>query len=76
MFSWTVINNVARGISHQQCGQGNCKLHRCGGGRSNHDVPSYDRNCIDPEDKQRRHGPELISGNGDRYKRGSPHNSD
>ena len=32
--------------SHQQHAQGYCKLHRCGGGRIDHDVPSYDRSHI------------------------------
>ena len=62
--------------SHQRRAQGYCKLHRCSGDRIDHDVPSYDRNCIDVEDKQRRGDPEQIGGNGDRYRRGSPLNSD
>ena len=62
--------------NHQQHAQGYCKLHRCSGDRIDHDVPSYDRNCIDVEDKQRRGDPEQIGGNGDRYRRGSPLNSD
>ena len=61
--------------SHQQCAQGYCKLHRCGGDRITHDVPSYDRSYIGVEDKQRRGDPEQIGGSGDRYRRGSPHHS-
>ena len=48
----------------------------CGGDRIDCDVPSYDRNCIDVEDKQRRGDLEWIGGNGDRYRRGSPLDSD
>ena len=62
--------------SHQQCAQGYCKLHRCGGGRIDCNVPSYDRSHIGVEDKQRRGDPERIGGSGDRYRRGSPHDSD
>ena len=61
--------------NHQQRAQGYCELHRCGGDRIDRDVPSYDRNCIGVEDKQRRGDPERIGGNGDRYRRGSPHDS-
>ena len=61
--------------NHQQCAQGYCKLHRCGGDRIDCDVPSYDRSYIGVEDKQRRGDPEWIGGSGDRYRRGSPHNS-
>ena len=52
-----------------------CKLHRCGGDRINHDVPSYDRSHIGVKDKWRRGDLEQIGGNGDRYRRGSPLNS-
>ena len=61
--------------SHQQRAQGYCKLHRCGGGRIDCDVPSYDRSHIGAEDKQRRGDPEQIGGSVDRYRRGSPHDS-
>ena len=61
--------------SHQRCAQGYCKLHRCGGGRIDCDVPGYDRNHIGAKDKQRRGDLEQEGGNGDRYKRGSPHDS-
>ena len=61
--------------NHQQHAQGYHKFHRCGGGRINHDVPSYDRSHIGVEDKQRRGDLEWIGGNGDRYRRGSPHDS-
>ena len=62
--------------SHQQCAQGSCKLHRCDGDRIGHDVPSYDRSHIGVKDKWRRGDLERIGGNGDRYRRGSPHDSD
>ena len=61
--------------NHQQCAQGYCKLHRCGEDRIDRDVPSYDRNCIGVKDKWRRGDLERIGGNGDRYRRGSPHDS-
>ena len=61
--------------NHQQCAQGYCKLHRCGGDRIGHDVPSYDRYCIGIEDKWRRGDPEWIDGSGGRCRRDSPHNS-
>ena len=40
--------------SHQQCDQGYRKYYRFGGDRIGHDVPSYDRNHIGIEDKQRK----------------------
>ena len=61
--------------NHQRCAQEYCKLHRCGGDRIDCDVPSYDRSHIGVEDKRRRGDPEQIGGNGDRYRRGSPHDS-
>ena len=61
--------------SHQLHAQGYHKLHRCGGDRIDHDVPSYDRNYIDVEDKWRRGDLEWIDGNGGRYRRDSPHDS-
>ena len=61
--------------NHQQHAQGYHKFHRCGGDRINHNVPSYDRSHIGVEDKQRRGDPEWIGGNGDMYRRGSPHDS-
>ena len=62
--------------NHQRCAQGYCELHRCGGDRIDHDVPSYDRNCIGVEDKWRGGDPEQIGGNVDRYRMGSPLNND
>ena len=38
--------------SHQRCAQGYLKYYRFGGDRIDHDVPSYDRNCIGIEDKR------------------------
>ena len=61
--------------NHQRRAQGYRKFHRCGGGRIDHNVPSYDRSHIGVEDKQRRGDPERIGGNGDRYRRSSPHDS-
>ena len=61
--------------NHQQHAQEYCKFHRCGGDRINHDVPSYDRNHIGIEDKQRRGDPEQIGGNRGRCRRDSPHDS-
>ena len=58
--------------NHQQCAQGYCKLHRFSGDRIDCDVPSYDRSHIGVKDKRRRGDLEWISGNGDRYRRGSP----
>ena len=60
MFNWTIIND---------------ELHRCSGGRIDHDVPSYGRSHIGIEDKQRKDVPEWIGENGDRCRRGSPHDS-
>ena len=48
--------------SHQQCVQGYRKYYRFGGDRISHDVPSYDRNCIGIEDKQRRDVQAQIGG--------------
>ena len=48
--------------SHQQCVQGYRKYYRFGGGRINHDVPSYDRNHIGIEDKRRKDVPVWIGG--------------
>ena len=58
--------------SHQQHVQGCCKYHRFGGDIINHDVPSYDRNYIGIEDKQRRGVPVRIGGNEGTCRRGSP----
>ena len=48
--------------SHQRHVQGYRKYYRFGGDRIDHDVPSYDRNCIGIEDKQRKDDPVQISG--------------
>ena len=48
--------------SHQQHVQGYRKYYRFGGDRINHDVPSYDRNCIGIEDKRRKDDLVQISG--------------
>ena len=58
--------------SHQQHVQGYCKYYRFGGDRINHDVPSYDRNHIRIEDKQKRDVPVWISGNEGMCRRGNP----
>ena len=48
--------------SHQRCVQGYRKYCRFGGDRIDHDVPSYDRNRIGIEDKQRRDVQAWIGG--------------
>ena len=58
--------------SHQRCVQGYRKYHRFGGDRIDHDVPSYDRNYIGIEDKQRRDVLVQIGGNEGMCRRGSP----
>ena len=69
--SWTTARGKDVQLdNHQQCAQGYHKLHRCGGDRIDHNVPSYDRSHIGVEDKRRRGDPEWIGGNGDRYRRG------
>ena len=50
--------------SHQRRAQGYRKYYRFSGGRISHDVPSYDRNRIGIEDKQRQDVPAWIGGNG------------
>ena len=62
--------------SHQQRVQGYHKYHRFGGDRIDHDVPSYDRNHIGIEDKQRRDVLAQIGGSEGTCKRGSPLDSD
>ena len=61
--------------SHQQCVQGYCKYYRFSGDRINHDVPSYDRNCIDVEDKWRRDVLAWIGGSEGTCRMGNPLNS-
>ena len=58
--------------SHQRCAQGYCKHYRFGGDRIGHDVPSYDRNRIGIEDKQRKDVPVWIGGNGGMYRMDNP----
>ena len=50
-------------------------LHRCSEDRIDHNVPSYGRNHIGTKDKWRKDVLEQIGGSGDRYRRGSPHDS-
>ena len=61
--------------SHQRCVQGYRKYYRFGGDRIDHDVPSYDRNHIGIEDKQRKDVPVRISGNEGMCRMGNPLNS-
>ena len=71
--SWTTVRvKYVQLGSHQQCAQGYCKHHRLGEDRINHNVPNYDRNCIDAKDKQRRGDPERIGDSGSRCRRGNP----
>ena len=58
--------------SHQQCAQEYRKYYKFGGDRIDHDVPSYDRNRIGIEDKQRKDVPARIDGNGGKCRMGSP----
>ena len=61
--------------SHQQRAQEYHKYYRFGGDRIDHDVPSYDRNCIGTEDKQRKDVLARIGDNGGMCMMGSPLNS-
>ena len=58
--------------SHQRHVQGYRKYYRFGGDRIDHDVPSYDRNRIGIEDKQRKDVPVWIGGNGGICRMGNP----
>ena len=58
--------------SHQRHGQGYRKYYRFSGDRIGHDVPSYDRNRIGTEDKQRKDDRARIGGSGGKYRMGSP----
>ena len=58
--------------SHQRRAQGYRKYYRFGGGRIDHDVPSYDRNHIGIEDKRRKDVPARIGGNGGMCRMGNP----
>ena len=58
--------------SHQRCAQEYRKHYRFGGDRINHDVPSYDRNCIGIKDKRRKDVLARIGGNGGKCRMGSP----
>ena len=63
--SWTTARETDVQLdSHQRCAQGYCKYYRFGGDRIGHDVPSYDRNRIGIEDKQRKDVLARIGGNG------------
>ena len=61
--------------SHQRRAQGYRKYYRFGGDRINHNVPSYDRNHIGIEDKQRKGVPAWIDGNGGMCRMDNPLNS-
>ena len=67
MFNWTVISDV-----YQRHVQGYRKYYRFSGDRIDHDVPSYDRNRIGIEDKQRKDVPAQISGNEGMCRMGNP----
>ena len=58
--------------SHQRHVQGYCKYYRFGGDRIDPDVPSYDRNHIGIEDKQRKDVPVRIGGSGGMCRMGNP----
>ena len=61
--SWTTAREKDVQLdSHQRCVQGYRKYYRFGGDRIDHDVPSYDRNCIGIEDKRRKDVPVQIGG--------------
>ena len=63
--SWTTAREKDVQLdSHQRRVQGYRKYYRFGGDRIDHDVPSYDRNHIGIEDKQRKGVPARIGGNG------------
>ena len=71
--SWmTVREKDVQLDSHQRHVQGYHKYYRFGGDRIDHDVPSYDRNHIGIEDKQRRDVPAWIGGNGGMCRMGNP----
>ena len=58
--------------SHQRRAQEYRKYYRFCGDRIDHDVPSYDRNCIGIEDKRRKDVPVWIGGNGGMCRMGNP----
>ena len=58
--------------SHQRRAQGYRKYYRFGGDRINHDVPSYDRNRIEIEDKRRKDGQARIGGSEGMCRMGNP----
>ena len=71
--SWTTARETDVQLdSHQQRAQGYRKYYRFGGDRIGHDVPSYDRNHIGIEDKQRKDVPVQIGGNGGMCRMGNP----
>ena len=61
--------------SHQRHAQEYRKHYRFSGDRINHVVPSYDRNRIGIEDKQRKDVLARIGGNGGMCRMGSPPDS-
>ena len=58
--------------SHQRRVQGYRKYYRFSGDRIDHDVPSYDRNCIGIEDKRRKDVPAWIGGSEGMCRMGNP----
>ena len=58
--------------SHQRRVQGYCKYYRFSEDRIDHNVPSYDRNHIGIEDKQRKGVPAQIGDNGGMCRMGNP----
>ena len=62
--------------SHQRRAQEYRKWYRFGGDRIDHNVPSYNRNRIDSEDKRRKDVQGRISGSEGTYRRDSPRDSD
>ena len=58
--------------SHQRRAQEYRKYYRFSGDRIDHDVPSYDRNCIGIEDKRRKDVPAWIGGSEGMCRMGNP----
>ena len=70
---WTTVRETDVQLdSHQRRAQEYHKYYRFGGDRIDHNVPSYDRNRIGIEDKQRKDVQARIGGNGDMCMMGSP----
>ena len=71
--SWTTVREKDVQLdSHQRCVQGYRKYYRFGGDRINHDVSSYDRNCIGIKDKWRKDVLAWIGGSGGTCRMGNP----